>query len=773
MATCGARIEHYKREGLTDEEAKAKVGLFYTACEACWPWPKYKEPADNRISMKRGIAMPNWILNSASLSTLAQSLYWGYVWHHTPSDWQGGPTLEEWERHGINFIPMVWGAGADHLDKAVKDGLPREKRALLGFNEPNFPEQANLSPQKAASLWPLVEELARNASINYIVSPAVNFAAYDPIQWLEEFFGNCTGCKVDAVAFHTYTCYGRYLKDHIEMYKIFQRPLWLTEFACSEASSLERLPAEGQMAYMREAIPLLERDESIEMYSWFSVFEDDWAFPIVDGKNGDAGLVYSNGTLSALGELYASFTGPRLVAPPPIAPPTTTPPPCRTAQVGEECYDAVQWAMTSGIVTNPEWYGDLTAESSFEDFQSLFFKERTLAGVCEAPACPGCRTAVRGEKCYEDVKWALHTGIAQHPEWYNGLTTSSSFEEVQEFLWQDANNNNCPRPCAPLCSSKGNCSAMGVNVFGYDGFSDEASVKRAVQSLFKKGVRNFRVVNVGGWADAALTAINEAAGLYPEPSSVQITSLFFDSASKCSSLPSWMDFSISTTLSKLQRLTNVPRILLQLDACSICQDAELYCVNPTEQGFGQSEPKADIFRNFIQQQYGALIQEAHKAFPATVEFVIPFQNERASPRLLLEDLILRYIQPLRAQGRKFYIEGTFYPFWTSTLQVFAPFDTSAVISSLSLASELSLDGFVVAETGWPQACPLNEKRRPATLQNMCRYWDNTLREVEKLVEAAEGSLLVYHWKMGPANDGSCGESTWGLFTDTGTFVCDP
>lgn len=23
-------------------------------------------------------------------------------------------------------------------------------------------------------------------------------------------------------------------------------------------------------------------------------------------------------------------------------------------QVGEECYDAVQWAMTSGIVTNPE-----------------------------------------------------------------------------------------------------------------------------------------------------------------------------------------------------------------------------------------------------------------------------------------------------------------------------------------------------------------------------------------------------------------------------------
>lgn len=39
--------------------------------------------------------------------------------------------------HGINFVPMVRGA---EMDKAVEEGLPRGKRALLGFNEPNFPE---------------------------------------------------------------------------------------------------------------------------------------------------------------------------------------------------------------------------------------------------------------------------------------------------------------------------------------------------------------------------------------------------------------------------------------------------------------------------------------------------------------------------------------------------------------------------------------------------------------------------------------------------------
>lgn len=256
--------------------------------------------------------------------------------------------------------------------------------------------------------------------------------------------------------------------------------------------------------------------------------------------------------------------------------------------------------MTTGVATNPEWYGGLTVESSFEDFQTFFFKEGTLNGVCATPACPACHTAVRDEKCYADVKWALEKGIPEHPdtracfgiflhkfvscstqflskhvgglslhppvvvlcfrvqsfansinfcqnpifcififcvfhgkEWYNGLTTESSFEEVQEYFWREGVKNDCPRPCAPLCSSTGNCSAMGVNVFGFDGFEDDASVKRAVQKLFQKGVRNFRVVNVGAWADVALTAINEAAGVYPG-SSVKITSLFFDSPSASS-----------------------------------------------------------------------------------------------------------------------------------------------------------------------------------------------------------------------------------------------
>eukprot|EP00439_Symbiodinium_sp_Y106_P071356 s179_g12.t2 len=39
-----------------------------------------------------------------------------------------------------------------------------------------------------------------------------------------------------------------------------------------------------------------------------------------------------------------------------------------------------------------------------------------------------CHTAQKGERCYKDVIWAKHDGIWKHPEWYKGLTPSSTFE---------------------------------------------------------------------------------------------------------------------------------------------------------------------------------------------------------------------------------------------------------------------------------------------------------------------------------------------------------
>lgn len=65
-----------------------------------------------------------------------------------------------------------------------------------------------------------------------------------------------------------------------------------------------------------------------------------------------------------------------------------------------------------------------------------------------------CHTAVPGELCYKDVTWAMRFGIYQHPEWYPGMTPSSTFEEFQSLLYvkRKAIHGSChAKPC-PLDS---------------------------------------------------------------------------------------------------------------------------------------------------------------------------------------------------------------------------------------------------------------------------------------------------------------------------------
>ncbi|KAK9803924.1 hypothetical protein WJX72_005558 [[Myrmecia] bisecta] len=69
----------------------------------------------------------------ASLKTMG----WWYNWGTSPTPDTGRYTLEA----GMQFVGMQWGQwNIDDLDKL----LWPEASVLLGFNEPNHPEQANL-----------------------------------------------------------------------------------------------------------------------------------------------------------------------------------------------------------------------------------------------------------------------------------------------------------------------------------------------------------------------------------------------------------------------------------------------------------------------------------------------------------------------------------------------------------------------------------------------------------------------------------------------------
>lgn len=119
---------------------------------------------------------------------------------------------------------------------------------------------------------------------------------------------------------------------------------------------------------------------------------------------------------------------------------------CRTAVKGEECWDAIQWVRSSGYEKHPEWFKGITAESTPEEIQNY------LAGRngshCDRPACQ-CHTALPGEDCFTHVSFTIKA-LPKHPDWYPGLSENSSVKEVQAFMYQEKDASGkrvCPFPC--------------------------------------------------------------------------------------------------------------------------------------------------------------------------------------------------------------------------------------------------------------------------------------------------------------------------------------
>lgn len=248
-------------------------------------------------SCKRGLAYGG--LSKADLAALQPAVAWWYNWTYAPN-----PALSDgsYRAEGVEYVPMIWGGSFDV--GTVTAGIPDGATALLGFNEPNFGTQANLSAAQAAALWPQVEQVADARGL-LLVSPAVNFCGdpcqdQDPFHYLDDFFAACTGCRVDRVAFHIYVgCNStgankaQWLIDHVQMYEQrFSQPLWLTEFACTDATSFD-----DQIAFMQDAVAYLENDPRIERYAWFSGRSS--AIPYVD-------LLGADGQLTPLGQAYVN-----------------------------------------------------------------------------------------------------------------------------------------------------------------------------------------------------------------------------------------------------------------------------------------------------------------------------------------------------------------------------------------------------------------------------------------------------------------------------------
>jgi hypothetical protein len=148
---------------------------------------------------------------------------------------------------------MVWGYGSYFSQYYLNN----EAAFLMAFNEPNHKTQSNIDPVQAASVWGEVETLADGRPI---VSPSP--ARCDgpnclcsTEKWFDEFFANCSGCRVDYLATHMYSCNPYETMEFLEnLYKKYGLKIWLTEFACPYHWN-----DAVQRAYMEEVLPMLER----------------------------------------------------------------------------------------------------------------------------------------------------------------------------------------------------------------------------------------------------------------------------------------------------------------------------------------------------------------------------------------------------------------------------------------------------------------------------------------------------------------------------------
>jgi hypothetical protein len=100
-------------------------------------------------SPKRGICGD---ASGKDLSAFAPFISWYYNWSIQP------PSVSKGELSGIEWVPMQWGAVKADQVTTIASSIPAGSKFLLGFNEPNFKSQSNLTPAQAAAMWPYLEE---------------------------------------------------------------------------------------------------------------------------------------------------------------------------------------------------------------------------------------------------------------------------------------------------------------------------------------------------------------------------------------------------------------------------------------------------------------------------------------------------------------------------------------------------------------------------------------------------------------------------------------
>lgn len=221
-------------------------------------------------SYKRGVS-ENSFMFASQLEKLSEGVTWYYNWGPVPGN---GYQSQVINCDALEFVPMCWNGNynADKIREYCKTH-PNTKY-LLGFNEPNFVKQANMTPQQAAEAWPAVQALAKELNLK-LVAPALNYspdAPYNnPLKWMDEFVALVGKDAFDFTAIHNYGGIGVMKTLSTNFHDRYGKDVWVTEFCLwpDEGSSGSYVAPQTQIDSMVESVEWLERTEWIYRYAWF------------------------------------------------------------------------------------------------------------------------------------------------------------------------------------------------------------------------------------------------------------------------------------------------------------------------------------------------------------------------------------------------------------------------------------------------------------------------------------------------------------------------
>ena len=206
---------------------------------------------------------------------------------------------------------MCWNAYYDADAIRTYCAAHPEVKYLLGFNEPNFTNQANMTPEEAAAKWPDVRALADELGLQ-IVAPALNYSPNPPYQsptrWMDEFVAIVGEDAFDFTAIHSYGGFGVLRDLATEFHNRYKKPVWVTEFCLwpDEGNPNAYVAPESQIASMIQSVEWLEKTDWIYRYAWFKAVGDSDAAKgpnyglLIPGKAEDPrslsqqGVVYVN-----------------------------------------------------------------------------------------------------------------------------------------------------------------------------------------------------------------------------------------------------------------------------------------------------------------------------------------------------------------------------------------------------------------------------------------------------------------------------------------------